>query len=316
MPAALSWAKVSLGLRLHGYDAPARRAWPQPGCLWRRAAGGLFERTLARVWGRARSACASPGEIPLSRPRSPAGMASLGWLSWTKLDVMALSLYRSVLAMLVSILSTKAEIQCKYNLTVNFTLQGPFCSAGQYTNFPNTPCACVDCLPGTSQPSSAVPFNLSGMFEVCRECERGRHAMSAGSSECARCPENTFSPRSGWGEECLTCNPGEIPNRKRSSCDPCEPGTYWDGSSSCKLCLNGTVNPHPGGTLLNCTTCPSVMSNSERTVCLCDVDPEKAEHKCPDGWVCPGKSHLDRESVVLCIPAAVYDRDRITNSTV
>ena len=224
--------------------------------------------------------------------------------------------FQGVVMLVSSAIVAASNVACTYDLHANFTLMG-VCGVGQYTSFPNTPCACKPCLAGTFQPTVAVPFNMSGMFNACRECEPGTHAMSPGSRKCPQCPDNTFSPTAGWGEECLTCDPGHVPNTKQTGCVACEPGTYWDASSSCKLCPNGTVNPSSGGTLLNCTTCPSVLANPEHTVCMCDGDPSKAQHRCPDGWVCPrkgpnkGRVGSSSNSSVQCVPVGIRHYRRL-----
>jgi hypothetical protein len=161
-----------------------------------------------------------------------------------------------------------------------------FCPPGQYTNYPASPCACEPCSPGTANAWGAV-WNEGGMFTVCEECVPGRHAPDPGSFSCAECPDNTYAPSAGWGEECLTCEPGRVPNDARSSCEECGPGRYGDGGPTCPPCPPGTYNPSRGGTPGSCQTCPSASSNAARTACACDPDPSAAGHVCPQGWQCP-----------------------------
>ena len=136
---------------------------------------------------------------------------------------------------------------------------------------------------------------IYGMFEVCQKCLAGRHAEAYGSSECDRCPRGQYSPSTGWGEPCLYCMPGSVASSRQSGCTNCTIGSYWsldgEGVGVCQRCPAGTTNSNvTAGSIVNCLTCPSVSSNPTRTNCLCDTDPNKAQHECPEGYTCPSNT--------------------------
>ena len=172
------------------------------------------------------------------------------------------------------------------------------CGAGNYSNYPSRPCGCLPCLRGTHQPGEA-PWSLEGMFTACLVCEAGRHAMTEGSAVCEECPRGTYAPEPGWGEECLECEVGGVPNANRTACAQCAAGTYWNASATCAACPAGTFKPGTGGTLLDCATCPSVRANDDGTACLCSTDPARVEHACPANWTCPEAGLPDRD--VACV---------------
>ena len=78
------------------------------------------------------------------------------------------------------------------------------CAVGLYSNFPSEPCGCSRCLQGTANPHSCG-WNPAGMFDVCEPCKPGYHQPAMGEDGCDRCPSRTYSPESGWGTECLSC---------------------------------------------------------------------------------------------------------------
>ena len=139
------------------------------------------------------------------------------------------------------------------------------------------------------------------MFDVCKECAPGCHAMDEGSAACDACPKGQFSPSPGWGEDCLYCLVGNVTNANQTGCEPCRAGRYWADFDACDLCPEGTWNPKTGGTILDCTTCPSAAARADRTACLCDPDATSPRHACPGGWTCP--SAAAGAGMVDCVPA-------------
>ncbi len=118
------------------------------------------------------------------------------------------------------------------------------CAAGTYSITTNA-YSCVVCSAGTYS---------SGGSEVCRTCERGTYAPSAGSPGCAQCPALSYSSRTG-AVACEMCAPGYVADSTQTGCVPCAAGQQGGGASG--VCTNcpALSSSKPGSAV--CSSCPA-----------------------------------------------------------
>ena len=94
--------------------------------------------------------------------------------------------------------------------------------------------------------------SLEDFISVTNPCYNSSSCSCTGQSTCDRCPK------------------GSIPNLARTSCEPCQPGTYnpSSGNPVCFACLAGTVSDWNAST---CTDCPPGSYQSGFMCNWCDV---------------------------------------------
>ena len=122
---------------------------------------------------------------------------------------------------------------------------------------------CVDCPIGTFK---------AGTSGMCETCPDGFVTIATGQTQCSRCA-------AGQGE-----------NDNHTACEPCQPGNFSSGGTSCLPCADGTFAASASAT--ECTECgPGQAADRTGTMCIpCPPGEFKAGatgacQSCPDGQI-------------------------------
>jgi hypothetical protein len=184
------------------------------------------------------------------------------------------------------------------------------CIQGTYMDEIASKVNCIQCSPGTSQPSSGQ--------QNCQDCSPGFYSNTDGSSECKNCPVNTYAETPAHDQVCVDCPIGYEASIQSSSCTLCPAGK---AGTPCVGCLVGQFrgsNDLP----TSCIDCPSgfYQGAEDSASCLActpgQYQPESRMTSCEmcglgyfgnisellNCHLCPPGTHQDMLGQASCMP--------------
>lgn len=187
------------------------------------------------------------------------------------------------------------------------------CKPGSFFNTNTYPFRCTPCPGGSFQPASGKTscrkcqngWQSNSQRTACIQCKAGSYFESSSAfGRCATCAGGTFQPLKGK-TKCMKCKQGWESNWSRTSCKPCQPGTFFNSLRyylRCTPCESGFYQP--GKAKTSCLKCPiGWASNFKRTACSpCPrgsyYNDNKYVLRCA---VCPGGTYQPFKGQTRCL---------------
>jgi hypothetical protein len=144
------------------------------------------------------------------------------------------------------------------------SLQCSLCEKGKFQSASGAS-FCTTCPKGSTSAvgsdnffNCTCDFGYSGIVSrvtvICYICVAGKYKNVLGTSSCADCPNDSFSPAGSSSIANCSCNAGYF-RATLNSCTPCLPGTHnaWGEPSNCTNCANHSTSGY-GAKSCTCNT--------------------------------------------------------------